>query len=293
MSDERFSRREVLKLLGASCLGLGLSGALGYTYCFQIEPHWIAIEHIPITLTDLPNKLNGFKLVCLSDFHQEPGDGSAYIERLVERTNQLQPDVICLLGDYVFSDASAIDVLSKSLAKLRAEHGVYAVLGNHDYWTDPRIVAKGLQSAGIELLINKGVSIDCDGMRIQLVGLDDGWSGQPDPTDALASAPVEDPTIVLFHEPDFADSISKYDQVDFQISGHSHGGQVKPLFVETPFRPAYARKYAAGLYQVNGMQLYVTRGVGTIPPRARFNCRPEISAIVLLSDQYARTTDTD
>jgi predicted MPP superfamily phosphohydrolase len=83
------------------------------------------------------------------------------------------------------------------------------------------------------------------------------------------------------HEPDFADSIAAFERVDLQLSGHSHGGQVNPLFLEAPFRPKYAQKYVAGLYQVDQLQLYVTRGVGTIPPRARFNCRPEVTQIIL------------
>jgi hypothetical protein len=280
-SRGKLSRRGALKLIGASSLGLGLSGALGYTYCFRVEPFWLAIEQVQIGIADLADGFNGFKLVCLSDFHHEPGDAIGYVDRLVERTNRLNPDVICLLGDYVYSDAHAIEPLSNSLSNLHAVHGVYAVLGNHDYWTDPEFIARELRSAGIELLVNQGVTIERAGKSIYLVGMDDGWSGEPDLKRALVSAPVDAPTIVLFHEPDFADSISVFDQVDLQISGHSHGGQVKPFFIETPFRPAYARRYSAGLYDVGGMQLYVTRGVGTIPPRARFNCRPEITELVL------------
>jgi predicted MPP superfamily phosphohydrolase len=282
MPEDKFPRRGAVKFIGATSLGLGLSGVLGYLYAFQFEPHWLETTHIQIPIANLPTAFEGFKLVCLSDFHHEPGDGLRYIQKLVEAANRLQPDVICLLGDFVFSDAHSIDALARVISELHAPYGVHAVLGNHDYWTDPDIVKQGLEQVGIAVLINAGVSIQRGEQTIYIVGMDDGWSGIPDPGLALEGVPVDVPVILLMHEPDFAGSISDLNRVDLQISGHSHGGQIKPLFIEAPIRPAFARKYSAGLYEVGDMQLYVTRGVGTIPPRARFNCRPEISEIVLI-----------
>jgi predicted MPP superfamily phosphohydrolase len=284
MPGERIHRRSALKLIGAGTLGVGLTGLFGYTYAFHIEPHWLAVERVYIQPHNLPTPFNGFKLVCLSDFHHETGDSLAYIRRVVKITNDMHPDVVCLLGDYVFSQAGSIDALASVLSDLEATSGVYAVLGNHDYWTDPKIVQAGLQGAGIEVLINQRVFLERAGEQLLLIGLDDGWSGDPEPQGLLEATPADIPVIVLMHEPDFADSISKLKQVDLQLSGHSHGGQVKPLFVEAPMRPDFARKYIAGLYEVDQMILYVTRGIGVIPPRARFNCRPEITEIVLTTN---------
>jgi predicted MPP superfamily phosphohydrolase len=282
MTEDKLPRRSAMKFIGISSLGLGLSSALGYLYAFQIEPHWLQTEHIRIPISNLPTAFEGFKIVCLSDFHHEPGDGLRYPQKIVDAAIRLQPDVICLLGDYVFSDAHSIYALSNVLSELHAPYGVHAVLGNHDYWTDPDIVIQGLEQVGIAVLINEGISIQRGEKMIYIAGTDDGWSGNPDLELALEEVPIDAPVILLMHEPDFAESIYELHRVDLQISGHSHGGQIKPLFIEAPIRPEFARKYTAGLYQVGDMQLYVTRGVGTIPPRARFNCRPEITEIVLV-----------
>ena len=282
MSSQKFSRRSAIKFIGAASVAMGISGASGYAYAFEIEPRWLAREHIQIPIKSLPRTFRDFKLVCLSDFHHESGDGVKFPERVVQSANRLKPDLICLLGDYVFSDAQSITELASVLAKLEAPHGVYAVLGNHDYWTDPEAVRQGLAEIGITVLINQGLPINRGGDAIFLAGLDDGWSGEPDLEETLKSAPPDVPVIVLMHEPDFADEIAKTGRVDLQLSGHSHGGQVKPLFFEAPVRPAFARNYTAGHYPVGQMHLYVSRGVGTIPPRLRFNCRPEISEIVLI-----------
>lgn len=281
-TPEAFSRRSVLKLIGAGSLGLGLSGIVGYTYAFQIEPHWLKFERIQLSLLDLPTAFEGLTLVCLSDFHREPGESLSYIERVVRLTNQHQPDVICLLGDYVFSHAGSIHGLASVLANLEAKLGVYAILGNHDYWTDASTVRTGLEQAGIDVLVNDTVLLERGGAELPLIGLDDGWSGKPELQGDLYE--TSKPVLVMIHEPDFADRLSENPTVRLVLSGHSHGGQVKPLFFDAPIRPAYARKYAAGLYQVDRMYLYVTRGIGVIPPRARFNCRPEITEIVLSSE---------
>jgi predicted MPP superfamily phosphohydrolase len=282
MSSNRVSRRSVLKIFSATSVALSLTTLTGYIYAFEIEPHWLAYERLQIPIKSLPEEFYGFKLVCLSDFHHEPGDGIDYLQRVVQHANRLEPDIICLLGDYVFSDAQSISALTGVLSKLRASEGVYAVLGNHDYWTDPELIRESLKKAGIYNLVNQGLLVQRADQAIYLAGLDDGWSGEPDLQAALEGAPEDAPVIVLMHEPDFADEVSKSGRVDLQLSGHSHGGQIKPLFVEAPIRPEFARKYTAGHYEIGQMHLYVTRGVGTIPPRARFNCRPEITEIVLI-----------
>lgn len=281
MSRKRISRRSTLKLIGAGSLGIGMTGLSGYLYAFHIEPHWLSIERISIPFPDLPEAFAGFKIVCMSDFHHEPEDGLGYLHRVVQSANDLTPDAVCLLGDYVFSEAHSIDALASALSNLEAHHGVYAILGNHDYWTDADLVRAGLERAGIKVLINQAAPLKLGAEALYLVGLDDGWSGKPDPAAALKSVPADAPAIVMIHEPDFADRIAAHQQVGLQLSGHSHGGQVKPLYFEAPMRPAYARKYSAGLYSVGPMILYVTRGIGVIPPRVRFNCRPEITEVVL------------
>ena len=120
---------------------------------------------------------------------------------------------------------------------------------------------------------------------IFLAGLDDGWSGQPDLNLALQNLSPGIPTILLMHEPDFADIFSKDKRVSLQLSGHTHGGQVRIPGLGAIVLPDYGKKYEQGLYRVKDMWLYTNRGIGVIWPAVRFNCRPEITEITLVGDE--------
>ncbi len=269
-----------LLFFSAALLGMAL---LGYVYAFRIEPFWYKVEHVEIALDGLPPTFINFRIVCLSDIHQEPGGSLKHLERIVQRVNELEPDLICLLGDYVFSSADVITGLAPVLGELRARYGVYGVLGNHDLWTNAAVIQSGLEGQGIDLLVNEHIVVESGTGALVLVGLDDGWSGEPNLDRALAGSPSDAPVILLYHEPDFADQMSLSARVDLQLSGHSHGGQVRLPFVGAPFLPNFAHIYDQGSYQVEDLQLYVTRGIGVIPPAARFNCRPEITMITLVN----------
>jgi predicted MPP superfamily phosphohydrolase len=277
------SRRGFLKTLGISTLSITAAGLLGYGYVFHIEPEWLSVEQIQAPIAELSASLQGFRIVCLSDLHFEPFTRLDFIHRVVRRVNALEPDLICLLGDYVFAQADSIHELAPVLAELHADHGVFAILGNHDLWTDAEVVRAGLEAEGIQVLVNQRVLLNLAGETIVLAGLDDGWSGKPDLQQALEGAPENAPVILLLHEPDLADQIALDGRVDLQLSGHSHGGQMRIPFFGAPFLPEYARKYDQGFYQVKDMWLYVTRGIGVIYPPGRFNCRPEITEITLVT----------
>jgi predicted MPP superfamily phosphohydrolase len=276
------SRRSCLKALSITALSGVAAGMVGYGYIFLIEPAWLSIERFDVPISGLPPAYHDFRIVCLSDIHHEPLAQLDFIRRVVEQVNELEPDLVCLLGDYVFSQAASIQSLAPILSELSSKQGVFAVLGNHDLWTDAEIVRAGLESHGIRVLNNQHISLDSDSGGIVLAGLDDGWSGEPDLHLALDGMPQDSPVILMLHEPDFADQITEDDRVQLQLSGHSHGGQVRLPFLGAPFLPEYARRYDQGLYQVDGMWLYVSRGVGVISPPGRFNCRPEVTEITLV-----------
>ena len=286
MTDQiprRITRRGFLKAIGITTVTLGVSCLAGYGYIFYIEPQWPSIESIEIPVSNLPRGLCGFKIVCLSDFHLHPFTQIDLIEQIVLKVNELEPDLICLLGDYVFERADSIDELAPVLSRLKSGLGTFAVLGNHDLWTDAGVVRDGLERVGIRVLINERVVFQLGGDALALVGLDDGWSGAPDLSKALEDTPVDTAVILMIHEPDFADLYAQDDRILLQLSGHTHGGQVRLPGVGAPFLPAFGRKYDQGLYKIDEMWLYTTRGVGVIDPPARFNCRPEITEILLRS----------
>jgi hypothetical protein len=154
-------------------------------------------------------------------------------------------------------------------------------LGNHDYWLNAEVITAAMESAGLPVLINQGLSIQHGQGSIYIAGLDDGWSGTPDLEATLDGAASDEPVVLLCHEPDLADQYSLDGRIDVQLSGHTHGGQIRLPGIGALILPYLGRKYDIGLYKINDMLLYTNRGLGVISEPVRFNCPPEISQFVL------------
>ncbi len=276
------NRRSFLKLVGATIATYGLVGVGGYYYSTQLEPYRLIVEPVQVPIAKLKPGLEGFRLVQLSDIHLHPYTQIALVQEAVTVVNTLRPDLIVLTGDYVLQGAESIFELAPVLASLNAKYGVFAVLGNHDLWTDAAVVRAGLVQAGIPVLWNQGLTLGIGQATIYLAGLDDVWSGQPDLKSALAGTTPDVPTILLAHEPDFADLTALDGRVDLQLSGHSHGGQVRLPGLGAPVLPYLGQKYDQGLRCVNQVWVYTNRGLGVIPPPVRLNCPPEITEITLI-----------
>ena len=276
---ERISRRTFLKsLAGLSSLALG---GLGYT--IRIEPFWPAVQRVRVPIARY-QATTPLTIGHLSDFHSGRAFGRGDIQTCVDMLNAQSPDVIVLTGDFVDRYSRIVDyveIAAEALSSLRAPLGVYAVLGNHDYWTDARGVKAQLADAGITVLVNERRRLVLNEQPFWLLGADCAWEGKPDLDALLDGIPGTEPTILLVHEPDFVDHAAPRG-IDLQLSGHSHGGQVRFPLLGTPFLPYLARKYPKGLYHVTKTWLYTTRGVGvssSIP--FRFNCRPEVTLVTV------------
>ena len=242
----------------------------------------LSVEHVTISIHNLHPALDGFRIAQLSDMHLYPWTHLEFIQSAVQRANQLKPDLIVLTGDYVSHIAAAIHDLEPVLGQLNATHGVFAVLGNHDHWTDPEVVRTGLRNAGLTVLHNQSVPISVGKGSFHLAGLDDGWAGQADLSAALAHTPVGIPVVLLMHEPDLVDIYSRDKRVTLQLSGHTHGGQVR---MQQPRRaytlPHLGKKYDQGLYRVNDAWLYTNRGIGMVGAPIRVNCPAEVTEFTL------------
>jgi len=250
-----------------------------YQYGQRIEAYGVSLEQVTIPIKGLPPSLHGFRIVQLSDIHVEPFTPIEVITAAVTITNQLQADVIVLTGDYVTDKAEAIHKLTPLLAPLQAKHGVFAIFGNHDLWTNATVVGQALEQMGFRLLVNQGVMLG----ELYLAGVDDCWSGRPNLAAALAQHQADMPVILLAHEPDFADAFCQDKRVNLQLSGHTHGGQVRIPGYGAVVLPRHGKKYQAGLYQVDGMWLYTNRGLGVMPIRQRINCPPEVTEFTLVA----------
>lgn len=240
----------------------------------------LELEEVSIPVPRLHPALDGYRIVQLSDLHLFPFTTLDFIRKAVEKANAARPDLIVLTGDYVSSTASAMDDLQPVLAGLNARDGVYATLGNHDHWTNANVIRAGLRAAGLTVLHNQ--SIPLGGGKLWLSGLDDGWVGRADFEAALDEAPGDAPVVLLVHEPDLVDSYARNPRVVLQLSGHTHGGQVRLRHPRRAYTlPHLGRKYDQGLFRVRDTWLYTNRGVGMIVVPVRVNCPAEVSVFTL------------
>ena len=241
-------------------------------------------------LPSLPDSFDGYKIALLSDFHYDEHFSRAPIEIAIAIVNRLAPDLIILLGDYVTTPAfGGLHRSSKVpeanpcavlLSALHASSGVFGVLGNHDEYYSVRAIIEPLQAAGIHILRNQSFPMERDGKRLWLAGISDLLSGQPDLDKTLSGIPFGETTVLLCHEPDFADHVVKY-PVDLQLSGHSHGGQVRIPLAGALYLPPMGRKYPRGLRHVEHLTLYTNRGIGTLRVPVRLDCPPEVTLLTL------------
>jgi uncharacterized protein len=280
------TRRKFLKMSLFSAVTTAVAGVGGFAYAHDIETGWIEIVSLDLTLPHLSPAFDGYKLVQFSDIHVDGGKTNDHLKRVVELVNAQEPDAIAITGDFVThtSAAGIAPALIEPLSQLLAKDITVAILGNHDHWTDPEGVRMVLRESGITDLSNSTYTIERNGEVLHLAGVDDYWERLDRMDDVLARLPDDGAAVLLAHEPDYADISAATGRFDLQISGHSHGGQVIIPFIGPLVLPSYGKKYPIGRYQVGDMIQYTNRGVGTISPAVRFNCRPEITVFTLRSN---------
>lgn len=275
------SRRSFLRYLGYTTLAAGASGLGGLYYANEWEPFRPSIERITLALPYLPPTLDGLRLAQLSDLHVGKSFTQENVVAGVTVVNALQPDIIVVTGDYVTHSAADAKACAWALSQLKAPLGVWAILGNHDLWTNAQQVATALRAAGLRVLINEAVQ-PVAGEALWLLGLDDIWSGKPDLRGVVRGLPTQGCRILLAHEPDYADTAARAEYgIQLQLSGHSHGGQVRLPVLGALKLPNLGRKYDMGLRRLGEMWLYTNRGLGVVEPAVRFNCPPEVTLFTL------------
>jgi predicted MPP superfamily phosphohydrolase len=247
------------------------------------EPFMIAVERQEIYLRKLPPALNGFRIVHLSDLHYGPLVDTRHLERAIAIANDLHPDLIALTGDYISQERAFAEPCAELVGRLRARHGVYAVLGNHDHWTDAKLIADLFTAERVRMLINEGVRIDSQGESFWLAGVDDTMVGLEDLSLSLAGARDGEFKLLLAHNPTILRRAARA-EVDLVLSGHTHGGQVT-LRPEKNLSGRPRRRMLRGLGRHANTQIYVTRGLGTVVLPIRYGCPPEVSLLELRSVQ--------
>lgn len=276
-------KRAVLAIFAA----LLVTGGALLLWAFVIEPNRLVVNEVEIKLPAWPAAFAHLKIVAISDLHAGmPFINEAKLEKVVATANATEPDVIVLLGDFIAHDKNekllmAPEVIAGKLKGLRAKYGVYAILGNHDWWFDGERVRRALTSVGIRVLENEVAKLEKDGQIVWLLGVPDYWTRQPiDLRPALAQINAPGPVIALTHNPDIFPTLPA--NISLTLAGHTHGGQVNIPFYGRPVIPSqYGERYAVGYIQENGRHLFVTPGIGTTGLAVRFRVPPEISVLTI------------
>jgi uncharacterized protein len=281
-------RRHLARRQWARWLGRGWARV---TYACRVEPIWLEVNRVDVPVAGLPAAFAGFRIVQLSDFHGKHNVTSDYLGEAVALAQAQNADAIVLTGDFVHAGFRHVERVAAILGGLAAPCGVFAVLGNHDFSVRNalgfrryrhlhRAVADALTRYHIRVLRNETVCLKRGEDQLYLTGVEDLWSRVCDIDRAFHGLHTAVPRVVLAHNPRTVEHLNGH-RCDLMLSGHTHGGQVHVPGLGRPALGKKARRYAAGLYRVNGTHLYVNKGVG-FGIRCRFGVRPEVAVTTLV-----------
>jgi uncharacterized protein len=263
-----------------SLAGFAGAAVLGPVWVFGVEPRWVDWTTQDLIVNGLPNRLHGVRVMQLSDIHASEAVPLDFISRVVDRINRNPPDLLVVTGDMVTEDRRFISGVAQLLGRIEARLGRFAIMGNHDYWTDGPEMSRALERNDIHHLRNESVWVGGRG-GLRLIGIDDHWTGNDDLEAAMAGVGVEEAQMLLMHSPDLVVPASRA-KIPFALCGHTHGGQVRLPWYGALVTPS-ALGYEQGRYLHRGTQMYVNRGLGTLDLRVRLNCRPEVHEVRLIS----------
>lgn len=277
------SRRQAIARITGGVIGTAVAGHVAYGASRALGD--AEIVDVPVTLTRLPQALDGFTIVQLTDIHVGGTIGREFVAELVARTNALEPDLIALTGDFVDGSVEELRDAFAPFGELKAPHGVYFITGNHEYYSGAPAWCAHITSLGIRVLRNERVAIERGGAMFDLAGIDDHGAHKfhadhgADLARTMAGRDPNRAVVMLAHQPRQVHKVAPYD-VDLQLSGHTHGGQVWPWHYLVSIQQG---GLLAGRYQIGGTQLYVSRGPGYWGPPVRVRAPPEITRVILRS----------
>lgn len=284
MKDDELERPQGMKIRQ------GIQDAMTYSLPEKkFTPSEIDLVEVNITLPDLGKNFVNYRILNLTDVHLGQWVNPEYLSDLIDYVNTLNFDLATLTGDYFSYVLDGYeDSLKDSFKKLKAKDGKFGVLGNHDHWMGAEKIRKLFEESDIVDLSNDVCVLSRGEDKLNLAGVDSS-TVCADNLDKVLAKLDDCPTVLLAHEPDFANESSQTGKIDLQISGHSHGGQfIIPKVETTPFRGPNSTKYPVGLYKIRDMMQYTSKGLGTNSFRIRINCNPEITIITLKSDKRQR-----
>ncbi len=242
----------------------------------------IDVHEVEIPIADGLDGAEGLRIAVVSDLHFGRIVSAGFAARVVRITNELQPDIIVLLGDMIDRNQRHIGPCAEILADLRAPAGVFGCLGNHDHRAGGRHATEAFAAAGVDMLNNEHRRVRHGSVELIIAGVDDATTDRSDPAAATAGVDGRAPVILLSHNPDAADDLGGVERIDLMLCGHTHGGQIR-LFGRAPITGIRNRAYACGLAHGPRCPVYTSRGLGFTRLPLRVDCRPELPVIRLVA----------
>lgn len=280
------ARRRFLRLAPEAALAMGTGGL---AYATLIEPSTLHVRETSVPIADLPESLEGLRMLQITDTHRGPRVSASFIREAVDLGISQRPDLILLTGDYLHNGGDQIDEAADLLAPLVGCAPTLGVLGNHDWYASGSRMRIALANRGVRMLDNDHTFLtnertlsDTRGV-LAIGGVGDLLCDRVLPDRALGGLDERQPRLLLSHNPDVAErsDVRNY-RVDLMLSGHTHGGQVRLPIIGAPGVPSrYGQKYAQGLVQGPGFPVFISAGVGMSVAPFRFGVPPEINVITL------------
>jgi predicted MPP superfamily phosphohydrolase len=276
------NRRNFINKTFWGTVGIGFFTGL---YTWQIEPFWLEFVKHKMPIANLPNNLIGKTLMQISDIHIGNRFDYSYIIDSFKKAQKYNPDFVVYTGDYVsYENEKQFQQLNEVLQyTVKGKIGTVGILGNHDYgknWSEQIVadkISQQLTKAGIEVLKNE--QVDISGLNI--IGFDDYWALNFSPEKVMKNYDQSKANLLLCHNPDVCDLDVWNGYKGWILSGHTHGGQCKPPFLNAPMLPVKNKRYSQGKIELNdGRTLYINRAIGHLW-QVRFNVRPEITIFEL------------
>ena len=252
-------------------------GAHNDVYDLEITSH-------DVVISDLPESFVGYRIAFMTDTHVTGFMRRDFYRRCVDEIREREVDLVLLGGDFVTWQKDIELMAEVLLDGLTAKDGVWAVLGNHDYWADADSVVAAMTARGVRFLVNRSTRLRRGHDVIDLVGIDELYRGTPDLEATFRSVPGNRPCIGVSHHPDITGLIEDQ-RIDLLVAGHTHGGQIRLPFLGAIVVPSkHEALYASGFHRDQNVLLYVSRGLGAVPP-IRILCPPELALFRLVRER--------
>jgi predicted MPP superfamily phosphohydrolase len=277
-----------------------LSGLVVCGYGVLVRRRWFRVVERELRIPGLDPRLDGLRVAHLSDLHIGTLTPKSWGLSWSRAANRRAPDVAVVTGDLVTSGTDYHSDIAEVVGELRAQHGVFVSMGNHDYFGEGEPLVSMLRERGVQVLRNQGLLLEHAGARLWLAAIDDVWTRRDDLLRALEGRPAATTAVLLAHDPVRFDAAAEAG-VDLVLSGHTHGGQIAVPFLSRALSLAsIAHPYNVGVYRRGRATLYVHPGLGTTGPPMRLGVAPEVTILVLratgadgVKDTSSRSRRTD